>query len=394
MNRQLSFSGTVYGLGVGVFFLGYCLFEVPSNLALARVGARRWIARIMISWGALASAMMFVRGPTSFYVLRFLLGVAEAGLFPGLIYYLGDWFPSRERARAIGRFMTALPVSVVVGGPLSSALLGLTGRLGLAGWQWLFLLEGIPTVILGLVVLVYLTDRPEMARWLAPEERSWLAATLRAECERCHERHGIGVRRTFSHGTVWQLGLLECLSLTAVTYALSFWLPQIVRALLGLSDQLVGVVVALPYLVAAAVMVAVGAHSDRTGERCLPIAVGSIAAALGLIVAAYTRSPVLALTALTVAAAGTAGNTGPFFALPAEFLTGEAAAAGIALVNSTGNLMGFATPYAIGILKDATGGYSVGLLLLGLLPLAGAALALHIRRAPVLMSGPQPLTSP
>ena len=212
MNRDLGFSPAVYGFGAGIFFIGYSLFKVPSNLILAHVGARRWIARIMITWGLIAAGMMFVRGPLSFYVLRFVLGIAEAGFFPGIIFYLSGWFPAEARARAIARFMTAIPVSGMIGGPISGALLGLDGRLGLAGWQWLFLLEGLPAVVLGVAVLRFLPDGPEDAPWLAPEQRTWLAARLATERDRCVKHHGFSVTQALSSGVVWQMGLLVFLS--------------------------------------------------------------------------------------------------------------------------------------------------------------------------------------
>jgi ACS family tartrate transporter-like MFS transporter len=242
MNHDLGFGPAVYGFGAGVFFLGYILFEVPSNLMLARVGARVWIARIMITWGLVSSAMMFVRGPLSLYGLRFLLGAAEAGFFPGIIYYLSGWFPATQLARAIARFMVAIPLSGVIGGPLSGAFLSLDGRLGLAGWQWLFLLEGVPAVLLGFVVLAYLTDRPDQAAWLTPAERAWLGTRLGEEREERERRHGLSVRQALANGTVWRLGLLLLLCNSFGVYLLGLWLAQIVREFSGLSDFEVGVV--------------------------------------------------------------------------------------------------------------------------------------------------------
>ena len=384
MNHDLGFSPAVYGFGAGVFFLGYVLFEVPSNLILARMGARVWIARIMITWGLVAAAMMFVRGPLSLYGLRFLLGVAEAGFFPGIIYYLSGWFPAAERARAVARFMIAIPRSGVLGGPLSGALLGLDGRLGLAGWQWLFLLEGLPAVLLGFVVLRYLTDRPEEAVWLTPAERAWLGAHLSREREQCERTHGLSVLQALANGTVWQLGLLTFLCTGFGQQVLGLWLPQIVRGLSGFSDFMVGVVSAVPNLVAAVAMVLVGAHSDRSGERLVHIAAAAGAASFGFLASAYLHSPVLAVLALSLAAAGLLSSHGPFWALPSTFLSGRAAAGGIALICSVANLSGFVGPYVIGLLKGASGSFHSGLLLLGLVALAGAGLALGLRRAPVL----------
>ena len=236
MNRDLGLSSAVYGFGAGIFFIGYSLFEVPSNLILARTGARVWIARIMVTWGLIATAMMFVRGPVSFYVLRFLLGIAEAGFFPGIIFYLSQWFPSEARARAVARFMIAIPISGVIGGPISGALLNLNVWLGLTGWQWLFLLEGLPAVFLGFIVLRYLPDRPEEAKWLKQEQRDWLVSRLATERRRCIEHHGYSVVRALSSGVVWRLGLLVFLSISFGQYALSLWLPQIVGAMSGFSN--------------------------------------------------------------------------------------------------------------------------------------------------------------
>jgi MFS transporter, ACS family, tartrate transporter len=386
MNRDLGLSSTVYGFGAGIFFIGYSIFEVPSNLILARTGARLWIARIMITWGLLATAMMFVQGPVSFYVLRFSLGLAEAGFFPGIIFYLSEWFPSEARARAIARFMTAIPVSGIIGGPISGALLGLNGFLSLTGWQWLFLLEGIPAVVLGMLVLRYLPDRPEDARWLKHNQRDWLVNRLATERQRCVEHHGYSVLRALSSGTVWQLGLLVFLSISFGQYALSLWLPQIVSGLSGLSNLQVGFISAIPNLVATIAMVVVANHSDRTGERFLYIVAGSGVAAIGFVGCALVQSPVLALVFLSLASAGLLSSHGPFWPLPSKFLSGAAAAGGIALINSLANLSGFAGPYAIGLLNNASGNFRSGFLLLAFVPLTGMLLALRLRRADLLMA--------
>jgi cyanate permease len=272
----------------------------------------------------------------------------------------------------------------VIGGPISGALLGLGGRLGLAGWQWLFLLEGLPAVALGFVVWRYLPDRPADAAWLTPEQRAWLAERLGRERERCNERHGSSVVRALSTGVVWQMGLLVFLSISFGQYALALWLPQIVRGFSGLSNLQVGFVSAIPNLVAVIAMVLVAAHSDRSGERCLHIAAASAAAALGFVGCALVQSPVLAVMFLSIAAAGLLSAHGPFWPLPSKFLTGAAAAGGIALINSLANLSGFVGPYAIGLLNGASGNFRSGLLLLAFVPLAGMALALHLRRAAVL----------
>ncbi len=384
MNRDLGFSPAVYGFGAGIFFLGYILCEIPSNLVLARVGARLWIARIMITWGLLASAMMFIQGPLSLYGMRFLLGAAEAGFFPGIIYYLSAWYPAADRARAVATFMVAIPLSGVLGGPISGALLGLDGRLGLAGWQWLFLLEGLPAVLLGFVVLLYLTDRPQDASWLTPEERTALSRRVNEERSRSDRHHGFSVRQALSHGTVWQLGFTLMLCNAFGVYVMGLWLPQIVREFAGLSNFQIGVVSAVPNLVAAVAMVLVGAHSDRTGERLRHVAATAAMAAVGFLASALLDSPVLIVLALSLAMAGLLASHGPFWPLPTMFLSGSAAAGGIGLITSIANLGGFLGPYAMGVLKTISGNFRTGLFALALISLAGAGLALRLRKATVL----------
>ncbi len=381
MNRDLGFSATAYGMGAGMFFLGYCLFQVPSNLLLERVGARRWIGAIMIVWGAIASGMMLVRGVASFYTLRFLLGVVEAGFFPGMIFYLANWFPAAERARAVARFMTAIPLSGLVGGPLSGWLLGWNGVAGLAGWQWLFLLEGLPSVLLGGAALRYLTDRPADAAWLPAEGRAWLARRLELERARSTARHGLSLRQALLDSVVWRLGLLYFLIVVGL-YGQGLWLPPIIRGSSQLSDLAVGLLSTAPALAAAVAMVAIAAHSDRSGERHAHVALPLVAGALGFAAtAAVLDSPLAATAALSLAAIGFTGALGPFWALPTSFLSGAAAAGGIALINSLGNVAGFAGPYLVGVVKDATGGFAGALITFAVLMLAGAALALQLRRA-------------
>lgn len=383
MNQDLGFSASVYGFGAGVFFAGYALCEIPSNLILARVGARRWIARIMFTWGLISIAMIFTRGPLTFYTLRFLLGVAEAGFLPGIIYYLGDWYPAAQRARAVGWFMSAIPLSIIIGGPVAGLLLGLDDLLGLDGWQWLFLLEGVPAVLLSFVTLVYLTDHPEQARWLTHEQQQWLSDRIRAEQSQARERHGIGLTRALLHPAVWLLALLA-LACQSGSYGLSLWIPQIVKNLSGLSDFMVGVISALPYCAAAIGMVLIGAHSDRTGERFMHIAVPCLLAVVGFSLSAWLTSPLPAMIALAVAAVGDLGSRGPFWALPGRFLSGSAAAGGIALINTIGSLGGFVGPFAVGWIKDQTGSYSYGMMFLAALLLAGAIITMYLRRVPVL----------
>jgi len=280
--------------------------------------------------------------------------------------------------------MVAIPLSGVIGGPISGALLGLDGRWGLAGWQWLFLLEGLPAVLLGFVVLAYLTDRPEQATWLTSEEREWLSTRLAEERDRCERRHGLSVRQALSNRIVWQLGLLLLLSNALGVYVMGLWLPQIVRAFSGLSNFMVGVVTAVPNLVAAVAMVVVGAHSDRSGERLLHVAATATLAAIGFLLSAYFHSPVWIVLGLSLAAAGLLSSHGPFWPIPSTFLSGSAAAGGIALICSIANLGGFIGPYVMGLLKRSSGGFESGLVLLALGSFAGAVLALGLRRAPVL----------
>ncbi len=383
MNIDLGFSAAVYGFGAGIFFIGYGLFEIPSNLVMVRVGPRLWIARIMITWGLLSAGMMFVAGEQSFYVMRFLLGVAEAGFLPGILYYLSQWFPATERARAVSWFMMAIPLSIVIGGPLSGLLLEINGTLGLKGWQWMYLVEGLPAVVLGFVVLGYLTDQPQQAHWLTPEQRTWLDNRMREEHLRAQEKHRVSLSQALLHPTVWKLALIMFTCQTG-SYGLTLWVPQIVKGWSKLGDLQVGMISALPYAAAAAGMVLIGSSSDRRHERFLHIAIPSAIGALGFVASAYLHSPVAGLLALTVAAVGDYGTRGPFWALPGRFLAGSAAAAGIALINTLGALGGFIGPYLVGYLKNLTGSFESGLLLLALVLLVGAFGTLRLRGAPVL----------
>ena len=388
MNEDLGFSATVFGLGAGIFFWGYALFEVPSNLILVRVGARFWIARIMITWGVVSVAMLFVQGPVSFYLLRFLLGVAEAGFLPGIIYYLSSWYPAAERARAVSWFMVAIPVSTVIGAPLSGVILELDGLHGLEGWQWLFLLEGVPAVVLGFVVLAFLTDSPDKAEWLAPAERAWLIERIRGEQRSVEERHGASAWwAPIAHPTVWLLALILFACQTG-SYGLTFWIPQIVQGLSGYSDFTVSMISALPYAAAAVGMIAIGVSSDRTGERLLHIAIPCAIGGLGFIASAYFTSPLPGMIALTIAAVGDLGTRGPFWALPTRFLTGSAAAAGIALINTMASFGGLVGPSAVGIMRDLTGSFAGGLVFLAVLLILAAGATLMLRNAPALDDTP------
>ena len=376
MQQQFSFTDAVYGLGAGMFFAGYFCFQVPSNLALQRVGARRWIALLMMVWGVISTGMMFVSGPRSFYVLRFLLGAAEAGFFPGVIFYLKSWFPARARARTVARFMTAAPLSGVVGGPISGALLGLHLSGGLAGWQWMFLMEGIPAVLLGGVGLVYLVDRPEEAVWLSGDERDWLLGTLRQEREEM-----VLESRTFcalAMPRIWMLALVY-FGLNTVSYGVSLWLPKMIKSLSGVSNFTVGVLSAIPYVAAAVAMVAVGLHSDRSGERRWHTALPAFAGAIALSMAAYSTSVGPSLFLISIAVLGVFSMMGPFWSMPTSLLSGTAAAAGIAFINSVGNLGGFVGPYVIGLVRTSTGQFKGGLLLVSAALGVSGAVVLLVR---------------
>ena len=373
MNRALAFSGTAYGVGAGLFFLGYCLFQVPGNLMLQRVGAPRWIGALTITWGLVATSMMFVRSVTSFYWLRFLLGTVEAGFFPGMIHYLTRWFPARERAKAVARFMTAIPVAQIVGGPISGALLGLHGVAGLAGWQWLFLIEGLPSIALGFAVFAWLTDRPEDARWLPVEERDWLLGELRREAPPTKAPRGAG---TLLHTPVmWWLSA-QWILIVLVGYGQLLWLPQLIKGVSGLPDFVVGVLSIVPPLAAAVVMVWVAAQSDRTGNRRGYVAGAYLVAALGfLLTAAGLKSPLLATAALSVVAIGIAASFGPFWGFATAELPAGVSAAGTALISSIGSLGGLAGPIVVGLVKDATGSFEGALVSFAVLSGVGALVA-------------------
>ena len=317
MNRDLGFTATVYGLGAGLFFVSYTAFEIPSNLLLVRVGVRYWIARIMISWGIASAAMMFVSGAWSFYALRFVLGAAEAGFFPGLLLYLTQWFPAAERARAVALFMTATALSGVIGAPMSGALLALDGWLGLAGWQWLFLLEGLPAIAFGVAVPFVLPDSPAEARWLTAAERQWMAERVVAEHAQATSAVHSHFGRALREPRLWQLAALYFVIVVSL-YSVSFWLPQILQALSGAGAVQAALVSAVPYLAASIAMVIVGISSDRTRERRWHIALSAVAGSIGLAAAGVTASPIVGLAMLSLAAAGIWSTLGPFWTLPSR----------------------------------------------------------------------------
>ncbi|CAN7161779.1 MFS transporter [Duganella sp. LjRoot269] len=378
MLADLRFSDTVYGLGAGIFFIGYFLFEVPSNLLMTRTGARIWIARIMISWGLISSALMFANSVATFYLLRFLLGAAEAGFFPGIILYLTYWYPARRRARMVALFMSGVAVAGVVGGPLSGWIMtAFAGRYGLSGWQWLFLLEGLPSVLIGIWTLFYLDDGIRSASWLGEDDKRLLERAIADDGKA--QRH-MPLAQVFANGTVWLLALVYFLFVMGL-YGVSFWLPQLVKNS-GVKDVFdIGLLTAVPYGIAAVVMVLAARHSDRSGERCWHAAAAALAGALGLVGATlYADNTVVAMAALSVATAGILTTFPIFWSLPTAMLGGAAAAAGIALINSVGNLAGFASPYLVGAIKDATGSTASGIYLLAASLVAGAVLVLAAAR--------------
>jgi MFS family permease len=378
MDRDLRFSATAYGLGVSLFFVGYILFEVPSNLILARVGARRWIARIMISWGLVASAMMFIRTPIQFYALRVLLGVAEAGFLPGIVYYLRQWFPAAQRARALARFLIAMPLAGTIGNPLSGWLLALDGRLGLHGWQWLFLIEGIPSVLLGFAVLALLADRPEQARWLSAEQRTWLADRLARDEEESSAPHGLSALRALMHPTIWLVALPFVLATTTFSSFLS-WAPTVIRDTLHVSSMATGYIMGASACLAAAAMLTIAVSLDRTGERCLHASAAALLVAVGYAGAALLPSPLWRVAGLVLVNVGVMSVSLAFWSISSSLLRGTAAAAGIALVSSLGNVGSVLGPSIVGRIKDATGDTRDAFLLLAAVALVEAALFVAFR---------------
>jgi ACS family tartrate transporter-like MFS transporter len=379
LQRDLGLSATEFGIGAGLFFLGYCLFEVPSNLVLDRVGARRWIARIMIVWGLVSMATMFITDVWSFYTARVVLGIAEAGFFPGIVLYLTYWIPAAERARTNALFMTAAPVSVIVGAPLSQAILSLDGAWGLRGWQWLFVLEGLPAVALGILSLKVLTDRPEGATWLPDDQREWLSRTIAEErAERSAVGH-VSLGRSLTSGRVWLLCAVYLMN-TSVTYGIFLWLPRMLQEVAGANTLRVSLLTAIPFVAALVTMVLVGRHSDRTGERKRHVAACALSAAAGLLLAvAFRDNLAMLVVSFTICQMGQRSVMSVFWAIPPMFLGGTAAAAGIGLINAIGNLGGFFGPSMMGWLRDLTGGYAGGLLVLAGALVIEAALVLSLK---------------
>jgi len=386
MNKDLGISATAYGFGAGIFFLSYFVFEVPSNLFLERFGARKWIARIMLSWGLLSGATAFVQGETSFFVVRFLLGIAEAGFFPGIIFYLTLWFPATYRARIIGLFMAAIPLSSVLGSPVSSWLLGFDGMMGLKGWQWLFIIEAAPAVLLAFVVFYYLTDRPSEATWLQADERVWLANRLDLEERQRKAAKHYSIMEALLNPRVLALSLVY-FGAVACNYGIGFFLPQIVKGF-GLTNLQTGFVTAIPYVVGTVAIIYWGRRSDRMKERKYHAAFALAVASVAIAVSTLLPDPTMKMLALSVAAFGVFGALPVFWALPTSFLSGAAAAGGIAIINSIGNLSGFVGPYLVGYIKDKTGGFEGGLLCLAAFGAIAMVIVLLLRHDGALEEAP------
>jgi ACS family tartrate transporter-like MFS transporter len=374
MNKDLGLSATQYGRGAGIFFLSYCLFEIPSNLALYRFGARLWIARIMISWGLLSVAMAFVSGVWSFYIMRFLLGVAEAGFFAGIAFYLASWFPAQYRARILAGFLVAIPFSTVIGAPLSGILLELDGVWGLAGWKWLFIMEGLPAVIFGIVVARVLADRPQVASWLSPEERTTLVAMLAAEPRERECNH--------AWAAIKDARVLICAGIqfgfTLGSYGVLFWLPQMIKAS-GMSNLAVSALTAIPYLFATAAMIWWAFIVDKSGKKIGNLAIACGLGAAGLVISVLSGALAIGLTGLTIALIGITSARGIFWSIPARFMTGVGAAAGLAFINSIGVMGGYFGPELMGTLKDLTGGYFAGLLAMAAILAVSTLLAMSLK---------------
>ena len=381
MNAELGFTATVYGWGAGLFFVGYFIGEVPSNMMLSKVGARLWFARIMATWGIFAIAMGFISGDVSFFVIRFLLGMAEAGFFPGVIYYLTLWFPAEYRGRIFGLFLIISPLNNTIAAPLGGLILKyFDGLMGYPGWRWLFFVEGLPTILMAYLCLRVVIDRPDKASWLTDSEKAHLRATLQREAEARTETKHLSLWQTLGHPKV----LLFAVVYTALAigiYGLSLWMPQLIKGM-GVKDSFhIGLIMAVPYLIATICMVLWSRHSDRTGERVFHCAGALGLAAIGMVSSAFIDSPVLAMAALTFAAIGMYSSQPVFWAMPTSYLTGVAAAGGIAFINSIGNLGGFVGPFAVGWLKDNAGGFQAGLIFLGSCLLLGSIVAMIVGRS-------------
>jgi MFS family permease len=374
MNRDLGFSQTEFGLGAAILFLGYTVFEIPSNLALYRFGARRWIARVMITWGLVSIATAWVYDVNSYYWARFALGVAEAGFFPGVAYYFAAWFPTQYRARMLAWFLVAIPLSSVIGGPISGMLLEMNGAFGLLGWQWLFIVEGLPAVVLGVVVLRVLSDRPEIAPWLSPEEQRVLNAML---AEEKRERPKSSLAAALSDIRVVMLAAIQ-FGFTIGSYGIGIFLPQIIKGF-GLSNLAASVLSAVPYIFASAAMLWWAWYVDRTGRKIGNLAIACAVGTAGLLASVATGDLVVAVAALTVALIGITSARAIFWPIPTRFLAGVGAAAGLAFINSIGTAGGFAGPYLMGWLRDFTGSFEAGLIVMAGFLVAASLLAWSLK---------------
>jgi ACS family tartrate transporter-like MFS transporter len=375
MNKELGLSATAFGLGAGVFFVAYALFEVPANAVLSRIGARLWIGIIMIGWGIASGAMAFIHGPMSFYVLRFIVGAAEAGFMPGVIAYLATWFPTRYRSRANAGVVVATALASAIGSPISGFLLKWTdGTLGLSGWRWMFVYEAVPAVLLGFLVFYWLTDSPQQANWLARGERDWLSGELDAERRELASTENLTLLQVLRLPRVWELSALFSCFLSAL-YGVLLWAPQIVKSLGDLTDVEVGLLGSLPFCCAAAAMVLIARRSDRVNERRLHVAVAMGVGGVALLLSAYAPNPYLAFILLCVAAAGIWGSLGVFWSMTSTFLAGPAAALGIAVINTLAQIGGFIGPTSVGYIKDYTGNFSLALAVLAGFAMLAALIA-------------------
>ena len=384
MRGALGISDRVYGRAAGMFFAGYFFFQLPSNLVMEKFGVRRWISGLMVTWGVISCLMIFIRGPQSFYAMRFLLGAAEAGFFPGMILYMKHWFPANARARAVAWFMTANPIAGIVGSPVSGALMGLHGK-GLSGWQWMFLMEGVPAILLGVTVLWILSDTPNEAGWLKGDERAWLLQRLASEQQAASMVKNGSLWSVLISPRIWMLSLVY-FGVSTTMYGVTLWLPSVIRSLSGLNYAMTGVAAMIPFVVTAIVMVLVGAHSDRTHERRWHVALAAFIGAAFLIVAGYAGAPVLVVAGIGLGMAGAEAMVGPFWAMATSRMEGISAAAGIAVINSIANLGGYFGPDIIGKFRTLNGGFRGGLLAIAAVLTLSGAIALVVGRVPAARS--------
>ncbi|HEU0218073.1 MAG TPA: MFS transporter [Stellaceae bacterium] len=391
MNKDLGLDAATYGMAAGFFFWGYVLVEVPSNIILEKLGARIWIARIMVTWGLISGATAFATGPYSFMAIRFMLGLAEAGLFPGFVLYFTYWFPRHHRARINAGFTLALPIAVALGAPISTSLLSLDGLWGLRGWQCMYLFEAVPTVLIGVFVFFYMTDRPELAKWLSPAQKQWLSGNIAAEKKAVQQEHKVSLMQAFWDPRVLLLSL-NYLGIVTASLGMLLFLPQIVKQL-GISNMEVGWVTMIPYACGALSMVVCGRISDRLGDRRWTLFWTCVISTGGLVLAGMTLGTWWSLAGMSIAAIGFYGTKGPFWSIPTMWLTGSAAAAGIAWINSVGNLGGFFGPTLVGWAKNATGSFAGGLYALAACALVSALVSLFWMRVPRVVQAGAPATA-